>query len=565
MKITTHYGQLIKLILLALVLTTSISCDKEVDVIELSLFVSNDTFEVSNGNSQQKTDVLTNKPWSATSNVDWITFEKSSGDKGRFDLIFSVIENEDDKRNGTITVMIGDDTVKEIMVVQEAGNRDDIYVVLNGTGEGYSWDEATNLDNALQIAVSGNTIHIAEGIYISDVTVSGGDPSSDGDKTFEVSKNITLKGGYAANATKGAIADASLYSTILSGNGTSYHVVTVTAGKTEGQKVAFNGLTITKGNAFSKTSNIDIKGVDFRRDYGGGMTIGNSVVDIIDTNIIENQSERFVAGLYIFDQSVVTIKNSKINNNISTSNAAGIWVNTSKLYIYDSQVIANESPGTAPGVHGYPNAEIYMYNSVIANNKGRSFGAAFYIRDGSKGVLVNSLISGNSSTSTNGGGGVMMYDNNDVTIISSTITDNTIAGPGGGIYRRSNVNTVTILNSIISGNTQKDDGPDVDVYESDAIDTVIKASVTGSTTYNENGVIETDAVFNYNSMLQSPSSFVVIPIGTDNPAIDLGMASQKLIEIGLSQDPIIPQAIIAYDLLKKSRDGLKIMGAFVSK
>src|SRR5690625_534696 len=97
-----------------------------------------------------------------------------------------------------------------------------------------------------------------------------------------------------------------------------------------------------------------------------------------------------------------------------------------------------------------------MFDSEMRGNKGRSYGGGFYLRDRSKGCLVNCIVTENESTSANGGGGVMMYDNCEIQIVSSTISKNDIQGPGGGVFRRNGDNILKIHNSIISGNIQKE-------------------------------------------------------------------------------------------------------------
>lgn len=545
-----------KLAFLALILL--VSCQDDEAAMEPKLLLGTGTLQVANTANEHTVELLSNLPWTVAADVDWITFTQTEGDKGKGLLRFSVAENDDDERTGSITVSLSDDVVKEVRVIQEAGNRDDIYVKSGGTGDGYSWEEATSLENALDIAVSGNTIHIAAGTYLPANPVTGGDPADQGDLTFEMRKYIRLKGGYPADAAEGAEADPASHKTILSGDGSSYHVVTVTAPRSEGQKVVLEGLTISHGKASGTASSVAINGVDFRRDYGGGVIIGNATVDILDTDIVDNSSDKFVAGLYAFGESVVTIKRSRVNNNISAGNGGGAWINSSTAYVSDSEFNANEASGTAPGFHGYPDAEIYMFNSSVSHNKGTSYGAGFYIRENTTAVLVNCLINGNTSTATHGGGGIMMYNNNTLSLISSTVTGNNIAGPGGGIYRRSGVNTVSVYNSIISGNVQKDDGPDVDVYETDAPAVVVESSVTGEKVYDRNGG-EIAATFDFNTML-SPE---YLPIGDSNPARDHGMTASALSDLAGTFEPVIEQDIITADFHGNSRSEVSIMGALV--
>ncbi|AKD02022.1 BACON domain-containing carbohydrate-binding protein [Pontibacter korlensis] len=556
MKRILQFSLITRFFLAAFILVTLAGCKKDDEDFEPRLFLENQAFSVANTSSKHTIVFLTNQAWQVETDVDWISLEQTSGEKGKVNLSFTVEENDDDERTGKITVSANGVTQQEILVTQEAGNRDDIYVRVDGTGEGYSWDDATNLQNALGIAVSGNTIHIAEGVYTPTATVTGGDPGDAGDVTFEISKYVRLKGGYPADATEGSEASPHQYRTILSGGGVSYHVVTVSAPKTEGQKVVLEGLKITEGKAGPATSSAKINGTSFRRDYGGGITIGNAVVDILDTEIVDNMSDKNVAGLYAFGGSVVTIHRSKINNNSSAGNAGGVWISESVAHMYDTEVKGN-SGGTAAGVHGYPDATVNMYNSIIADNNGRSYGAAYYIRQNSKGLLVNCLIYGNTSTSANGGGGVMMYNNNEAVIVNTTITGNSINGPGGGIYRRAGVNKVSIYNSIVSGNEQKGDGPDVDVYESDAPAPVVGSSVLGSVAYEANGEAIEGASFDAGTMFTE----AYVPVGENNPALEHGMSADDLVKLGSSLSPAVESSLITKDLQHNSRSGLHAMGA----
>src|SRR5699024_12568276 len=83
------------------------------------------------------------------------------------------------------------------------------------------------------------------------------------------------------------------------------------------------------------------------------------------------------------------------------------------------------------------------------------------------------------------------------------ITDNKIAGPGGGVYRRKGTNTLNIYNSIIAGNEQKKSSSNVDTYESNAQEPEITSSIIDSNTLNLDGNQITGADFNNEIMLDS--------------------------------------------------------------
>lgn len=457
---------------------------------------------------------------------------------------------------------------REIQIHQDAGIIHVFYVTADGSGDGRTWDRATSLQNALDMATSGSTIHVAAGIYAPVKTISNGDGADDGDKTFEIRSNISLIGGYPEHPQDGAIADPRVHKTVFSGkqaNGSeSYHVVAVTAPVEQGEKVRINGVTIKEGNGSDRGTRITIGGIGYSRGNGAGMIIGGSKVELEKVEVIDNKtsSDRGTvgqaAGVFVFADAEVTISDSKINNNNSANNGGGLWIDKATAFVFDSEINDNHG-GTAAGVHAYPDATLYMYNTVVGNNKGRSYGAGVYLRQNSVGVLVNCLITDNESTSANGGGGVMLYDESDITIISSTIANNTIPGPGGGVYRRSGNNKLKVINSIISGNKQANTSSDVDVYETTASAPVLNSSIIGSSVYDASGSTLLGTSFSFSTMLSS----MYRPIGTDNPAFSFGMSTNELGGLINQFSPSLDSDIISKDLEGVTRQGKSVIGAFV--
>ncbi|MBX6379373.1 MAG: right-handed parallel beta-helix repeat-containing protein [Thermoflavifilum aggregans] len=563
----TKYGILL-VMMIPLGLSLITACKKNENKITPNIVLGiSDTLYVPNLGGTKSIVFVSNIAWEASSDVDWISIANTSGGKGKDTLQFTVDANNGDERTGKIMIssMSGDFT-KEIKVVQASGISRNFFVKEGKSGEGHSWADATSLQKALEQAVDGDTIFVAAGTYYPSKIITNGDPGDEGDKTFEISKNITIIGGYPADATLGASADPSTNKTILSGDlgggNTAYHVVAVSAPKVNGLKVTLVGLTITEGNASNKSTKFDLNGTTFYRNDGGGMIIGNANVEINNCEIINNHSQYSNAGIFINGGAEVIIRNSKVNKNIASGgNGAGIWVyGSSILKVYNCEISENIAKGGVAGaVYVYMGSKLFLYNTTVAHNECTSYGAAVYLRDKSEGVLINCLIYDNSSTSPNGGGGLMMYDNCDATIISSTITKNNIAGPGGGVYRRSGDNKLSIYNSIISGNTQKDNGRDVDVYETSESQPVIKASVIGSKVYDINGLLLTNTTFDVNNMLNAQ----FIPIGTDNPALTKGMSAEALSGVGADIYPPLDEDYIKSDMKGTSRSGATVMGALL--
>jgi len=99
-------------------------------------------------------------------------------------------------------------------------NATNYYVKVSGTetNDGLSWSRPITLDKALLLCKDGDSIHIAEGKYIPTREVITADVVTERDRTFEISKNVALIGGYSANASDGDLPNHLLYPTIFDGD-----------------------------------------------------------------------------------------------------------------------------------------------------------------------------------------------------------------------------------------------------------------------------------------------------------------------------------------------------------
>lgn len=536
---------------------------------QVSIILGNDNVTIANRGGERKVDFTTNASWTASSDVDWINIQNPEGEKGKASLRFDVEANSGEERTGTITLQSNPESVsKTITVLQETGISEDFFVKAGGSGEGHSWDDATSLADALKSVVEGGVIHIAAGTYNPTRTISGGDEANDGDLTFELSKNITIIGGYPSDASFGATSDPEVNETILSGevgSGNAYHVVTVTAPAAADAKVIVKGLTIRDGIA-NAGANLTINDLTFRRNNAGGVNIGGARVEFEDVNIVENFNVGgHGAGVYVSQGAVVAFTRCKINNNgdinqSNGSNAGALYIDRATVYLYDSEVKNNEARGVASGIYGYPDANIYIYNTEIANNISRSYGGGLYLRE-SKGVAVNTLIHDNEviEVASRGGSGVMMYGGSELTLISSTVSHNiSEIAPGGGVRLQSGNNIFKVYNSIISGNISEDGGPDIYLHTDNTSQPSINKSVVGSRVLDASGNEIEGESFNPNSMLDND----FVPVGSNNPALTLGMSESDLQTLKGNFDPKLDDRI-GSDKNNKSRSGKNIMGSLV--
>ncbi|MFA7493655.1 MAG: PL29 family lyase N-terminal domain-containing protein [Proteiniphilum sp.] len=490
--------------------------------------------------------------WEISELPEWIT-EK---EKSETTVTLSIAQNAGEERSATITFSL----VDYPMVTQEAAITQAAYdppfvesgIFVKTTGvaanDGSSWEKATTLVKALEIAEEGDEIHIGAGTYVPTIKLTGG--SAERDITFEINKNVTLIGGYPADASQGAVADKS-NKTILSGNNQYYHTVTITAPVKEGEKVILRNISIKDGKAGAAgAGEIEVNGIQFLRNYGGGVSIGGSVVDFIDCELSDNNSEQYAGGGYIHNGAIASFIDSEILINTSTLNCAGLWPERATLYVIGCTVSDNVSGGVGGGFYNHSatsgQSKLYIYNSTISGNRdaaGNSGG--IYTREGSYLRVVNSTISNNKT-------GINVYGTSvrpTVTdVISSTIYNN--EGSTAAITTTDNT-SLKIYNSIISGNAVSNG--------SFATNTAtFSYSVLGDNVLDASGAAISGQTFDHNTMTPVNGAFA---IPADSPAATFGMSGSLLQNLANSLTPPIGADIIMKDQLGSSRDGKTAMGA----
>ena len=524
--------------------------------------------------------VTSNLPWRAKSEASWITLEVENG-AGDGDIVINVEKNtNENSRSGRLVVWITQEQPKEFLVTQSEGEaQPSIFQVFyvkgdgNANASGTSWSNATTLAAALSKALSGDTLHIAAGVYAPERTITGGDANNARDKTHEIANNIVLIGGYPANASEGAVSSPDVNTTVLSGSmgsANAYHAVTVTAPLENGRKVILNGLTIKDGETgVAGTGEVSANGVRFMRTHGGGLVIGKSVVDVINCDITDNVSQTHAAGVFVFAGATVMFDKCKLRNNIGNAscNGGGLWNDASVVYLYNTEVSNNQIVGVGAGIYAFGTGsaatKTYIINSTISENKtGASNSASgYYGRAGSTGVIINSTISGNVTSGD--GGGISMHGGAVLDVISSTITGNSSARNGGGIMVHIDC-TLSLYNTIVSGNTGLTE--DVNEIRNDGTCTQ-SYSIIGKSLYDESNLVE-GKTFNAATMLGALANNggftkTCTLTGDNNVAVGNGMSLTALEVLNLGYAPNVPETAVSVDQTGRSRAGKTDIGAVI--
>lgn len=526
-----------------------------------------------------------NLPWVAESLVDWIEItsdKRGMGGNGETELTFNVTRNTTLRsRTGQIRVSITSDAEACIKVVQEPSLPEDLgnewFIKPGATGKGTSWEDATDLGEALKACVTADKLYLAAGTY-TPTQYAGG--SSDADKTFLLTQNVRIYGGYPANPKAGDAADPAVNKTILSGNESSTnHVFIIAAPKDDDYSIQINGITVRGGcNTSTKAGTNKLNGEYFFTGYGAGVYVLGSKVKFTNCFIKDNKSVKFACGMFSTNNSYVEMEHCEITDNmVESGNAAGIH-NAGTMILRNCGIRRNgcTKSSLVGGFYNYDTdkklntAKAYLYSCEFENNSGSTNWkrvSNFYGRENSFSVIVNTTFYGTDA----GNAPIAIYGegvtDTEAYIISCTVAGNISSSPDvcSGIAQASS--KVKVYNSIVSGNKGGRDG--IWAVKSSMNELIDQRTETVSYSINAEKVFGDDVVmsgllFDPEKMLGKASNGVVPLIGSGNPALTNGMTADQLKSIKSGREPEIDETEVVKDQKGNPRTG-KVMGAYVGE
>jgi hypothetical protein len=526
-----------------------------------------------------------NLPWVAESLVDWIEItsdKRGMGGNGETELTFNVTRNTTLRsRTGQIRVSITSDAEACIKVVQEPSLPEDLgnewFIKPGATGKGTSWEDATDLGEALKACATADKLYLAAGTY-TPTQYAGG--SSDADKTFLLTQNVRIYGGYPANPKAGDAADPAVNKTILSGNESSTrHVFVIAAPKDDDYSIQINGITVRGGcNTSTSAGTNKLNGEYFFTGYGAGVYVLGSKVKFTNCFIKDNKSAKFACGMFSTNNSYVEMEHCEITDNmVESGNAAGIH-NAGTMILRNCGIRRNgcTKSSLVGGFYNYDTdkklntAKAYLYSCEFENNSGSTNWkrvSNFYGRENSFSVIVNTTFYGTDA----GNAPIAIYGegvtDTEAYIISCTVAGNISSSPDvcSGIAQASS--KVKVYNSIVSGNKGGRDG--IWAVKSSMNELIDQRTETVSYSINAEKVFGDDVVmsgllFDPEKMLGKASNGVVPLIGSGNPALTNGMTADQLKSIKSGREPEIDETEVVKDQKGNPRTG-KVMGAYVGE
>ena len=313
--------------------------------------------------------------------------------------------------NDKITAKSGSQSLTIDVVAKQAAA--DIWVATTGSddNDGSQANPVATIAKAIELAGDGYTIHIADGNYVND-------------KTLSISKSLTLEG--SAN-------------TVIDGNASK--IMEVTADAT----VVLTNLSFTNGNdalvgAISNEGKLTISNSNF---YSNKAT-GNSGTIITNKNKLNINNSKFY-------------QNSAGKGVVNNQNDAVLVIDNSEFYNNDMTSFSNSY-----GIVYTTSANATISNTVFRNNAVKYGGAIWATKSSDATIgIVNIINSTFESNSANTGQGGALFVSGGECIIKESMFINNKANPGkftggqgGAIYTSLNGN-VSVTDSVFKNNQAK--------------------------------------------------------------------------------------------------------------
>ncbi|MBX7105216.1 MAG: right-handed parallel beta-helix repeat-containing protein [Gemmataceae bacterium] len=223
---------------------------------------------------------------------------------------------------------------------------------------------------------------------------------------------------------------------------------------------ALNGSTITFGSEIKVTDGVIINGPGAALlTFAGSGTnrlfnidVVGSVSSITFTGVTMTGGTVTGAGGAILNSDETLELNGVLltANSSSASGGAIAFVSAGSLVIGSSTISQNTTTGTGGAINMAGTATITIDKSTFSGNRSSSNGAGLQVTGIATSVITKSLFSQN--TAGGSGGGIYHSGNVDLSIADSTFSDNT-GTIGGGFRTAGSLSTVTMDRSTVSGNT----------------------------------------------------------------------------------------------------------------
>ena len=302
-------------------------------------------------------------------------------------------------------------------------------------------------------------------------------------------------------------------------------------------------------------SNVTVAGVQDGASFDASQNSGS--LSLTDCSIIGGSSTGIISGA----SNTLTLTDCTVSHNGTPA--------SNSIFGIESQGTATISGTTISGTQGgsgiFTSGNLTVTNSTISDNAGGNYSGGLVFAGGMA-TLTDDTISGNSTVGNYGGGIRNETSDGTLTLTNVTIVDNTAAANGGGIfnqgttafnnvtlsgnttesgtggggvYDQAGSSQLTIANSVIAGNTAPNGGVGPDVYgpftsEGHNLIGIVTSDATGFTSSDFAGTTASPLNPKLAGLTNNGGPTETLLPQTGSPLIDKG--SNSLIPSGVTTD-----------------------------
>lgn len=366
--------------------------------------------------------------------------------------------------------------------------------------------------------VTGNTGFLGGGLFTSGSTtvmnlmgteVSGNRATSAGGILNQGQSTVVLSAGSVTGNTA-TLSGGGLYVSINS----KFHMT--------GGTVSDNSAVNNGGGIYMQQAQGTVKGGTVTgnksSNLGGGFYLTNKGVELtVDDCLITKNEALSGAGIFAYDDSVLTVNGGKITSNKSNSAGGGISAFTNVVLTINGGSITNNTSKNDGGGLYLLRTNTTFKNATISGNTGANGGGIKIT--GGKVTFSGTTISGNqavgkmvtSSTTGqpvqvpgSGGGinisqagykenGVQLYDQPVVTVNSFYLANNKATSAAGGILVQSKGSRFTMYGGTVTGNDATAGGGGL-YFSTDTVCKIQGGTVSGNTSLKAGGIFILNAL-----------------------------------------------------------------------
>ena len=324
--------------------------------------------------------------------------------------------------------------------------------------------------NIVNNTATGSIYAAIASIYSSTLNINNSTFTDNNRVIYQVGGNLNINSSKFINNT----GSSSSSDVIFSGGATT----TVNNSEFRGN----TGIVLFNNNGGS----VSVNNTVFSENSGQTVIFGNSdgTIEVRNSNFTDNSAPSNGGAAIMNNGANFEIYNSILANNTAMQGGAIMNNGGANLEIHDSIIANNSARGDGGAIHNNgANANIKIYNTLIANNSGNSGGV---VRNSGTVEIYDSILVNNSARSM--GGAIYAATGSEVLIENSTVANNTARSNGDAIYAANNNVLVNITDSTFINNDIYRGNVSVNVGNFTALDYIIGIT-SGSITLNGDVII----------------------------------------------------------------------------